>query len=261
MELREWRRLALVCVVFCAVVILGSVAGLLHTSFGTESKVTAREEVLHKAKGKSFEAGEDTNKEKTQGENLSKEKKIVVLDAGHGGMDEGTLSLDGRHLEKDYNLLVVKRIRKILEKESVQVYCTRLTDKNISKKKRTALANSKKADLFVSIHCNASDQGDRSANGIETLYSKRKVKNGTISNKKLAQIVLENLEKTTGMHKRGVISREKLYLLHHANVPTTIVEIGYMSNAKDLEYIKKEEGQQKIAQGISNGILQALEEK
>ena len=73
--------------------------------------------------------------------------------------------------------------------------------------------------------------------------------------------MLEELSQATGLRKRGVIRREQLYLLHHAKVPTTIVEIGYMSNKDDLNFMKKEEGQKKIAQGICDGIARALEEK
>lgn len=186
---------------------------------------------------------------------------IVVIDAGHGGMDEGTSSRDGRHVEKDYTLLVVERLQKLLEKEKIKVYYTRLEDEEISKKDRTRLANALKADLFVSIHCNASSVGDTTAHGLETLYSKRKTGQEEMTNKRLAQIILNRLEDATGLRNRGVIQREQLYLLHHSKVPTTIVEIGYMSNKEDLHYIRKEGGQQKIAQGIRDGIMQALSEK
>lgn len=187
--------------------------------------------------------------------------KIVVIDAGHGGMDEGTSSMDGRHVEKDYTLLIVKRIRKILEKENVKVYYTRMADKEVSKRDRTRLANRLQADVFVSIHCNASSVGDSTAYGMETLYSKRKFAQKKLTSKRLAQIILDQMGEETGLRKRGIIQREQLYLLHHANVPTTIVEIGYMSNKDDLKYIKKESGQQEIAQGICNGIMRALEEE
>lgn len=187
--------------------------------------------------------------------------KIVVIDAGHGGMDEGTSSQDGRHVEKDYTLLVVKKLKKLLDQENIKVYYTRLEDIGVSKTDRTKLANRLRADLFVSIHCNASSVGDTTAYGLETLYSKRKLDKSQISNKRLAQIILNTMADVTGFRNRGIIQREQLYLLHHADVPTTIVEIGYMSNKNDLKYITKESGQQKIAQGIYEGIMKALDEK
>ena len=73
--------------------------------------------------------------------------------------------------------------------------------------------------------------------------------------------MLNKLGEETGLRMRGIICRKNLYLLNHAEVPTVIVEIAYMSNKKDLNYIMKESGRQKIAKGIYEGIMQALEEK
>lgn len=186
---------------------------------------------------------------------------IVVIDAGHGGMDEGTSSSNGIHVEKDYTLQVVQELKKLLEKKNVKAYYTRLEDKEVTKADRTKLANHLQADLFISIHCNASSPGDTTAYGMETLYSGRNSGNRQLSNKRLAQIILDSMTEATGNRKRGVIKREQLYLLHHAKVPTTIVEIGYMSNKNDLKYITAESGRQKIAGGICDGIMKALEEK
>lgn len=186
---------------------------------------------------------------------------IIVIDAGHGGMDEGTSSQDGIHVEKDYTLLVTKKLKKLLEQENVKVYYTRLQDVGVSKADRTKLANRLQADVFVSIHCNASSVGDTTAYGMETLYSKRKLAANQISNKRLAQIILNSMADVTGFRNRGIIQREQLYLLHHADVPTTIVEIGYMSNKNDLKYITKENGQLKIAEGIRDGIMKVLKEQ
>lgn len=187
--------------------------------------------------------------------------KIIVVDAGHGGMDEGTSSKDGRHVEKDYTLLVVKQLQGLLEKEDIKVYYTRLEDKEVSKKDRVKLANRLNADVLVSVHCNASSVGDSTAYGMETLYSKKKNTKEELTNKRLAQVMLNKLGEETGLRMRGIICRKNLYLLNHAEVPTVIVEIAYMSNKKDLNYIMKESGRQKIAKGIYEGIMQALEEK
>ncbi len=187
--------------------------------------------------------------------------KIVVIDAGHGGMDEGTSSKNGLHVEKEYTLLVTNHLQKLLEEEDIKVYYTRLEDKEVSKKARVKLANSVQADLLVSIHCNASSVGDTTAHGVETLYSNRKTNQKLMTNKRLAQIMLKQFENATGLRNRGTILREELYILNHAEVPTTIVEIGYMSNQEDLRFIRKDSGQQKIALGIRDGILQALEEE
>lgn len=187
-------------------------------------------------------------------------EKIVVLDAGHGGMDEGTSSYSGDAQEKKYTLLLAQKLEKKLALQGIKVYMTRTEDIGVTKLARTKLANDLQADLFVSIHCNASDAGDTSAQGLECLYSTNKLGDTSITNKNLAKVVLEELSKSTRQKARGVIRRNGLYILHHAKVPTTIVEVGYMTNKKDLNIIKKESGQQAIVEGIYNGIMKALEE-
>ncbi|HBA97983.1 MAG TPA: hypothetical protein DCZ23_07740 [Lachnospiraceae bacterium] len=186
--------------------------------------------------------------------------KIIVIDAGHGGTDEGTRSAKG-HSEKDYNLIIVKELKNLLDSGNfgIKVYYTRLSDKKVSRPARTALANNLDADLFVSIHCNSSEYGEEEPYGVEALYSKRKPRNSKLSNKKLAKILLENVAEKVNNRKRGVIRREGLYIMHHSNVPAAIIEIGYMSNKSDLKYIIRKSGQKKAAEGIYNGIMEALE--
>lgn len=186
--------------------------------------------------------------------------KIIVLDAGHGGIDEGTVSLDGKYREKDYALKVVKYLKELLDDSDYKVYCTRLGDTDITKAKRTRLANAVHADAFISIHCNASEPGETTANGMEALYSSRKEAAAqSLTSKQLAAVVLEQLCEGTGRKSRGVIRRDGLYLMNHAKVPVTIIEIGYMSNHSDLRYLLKEKNQQKIARGIYAGIENALQ--
>lgn len=185
-------------------------------------------------------------------------EKILVLDAGHGGNDEGAWDQTGKRVEKDYTLKIVLLLKeKFDQTEGIQVYYTRLEDKRVSKEKRAATANKLHADALVSIHCNASERGDVASHGLETLYSKRKT--GTsLSNRKLAQTIVDQLAETTDRRNRGTIRREGLYLMSHSKVPATIVEIGYMSNKSDMKYLNSEKGSQKIVDGIYEGIMKAL---
>jgi len=183
--------------------------------------------------------------------------KIVVVDAGHGGIDDGTRSARG-HKEKEYNLLVLYELKDLLDKTDIKVYYTRLDDRKVSKAARTELANKLKADLLVSIHCNSSEHGDGRAYGVEALYSLREPANSDLSNKKLAKILLNNVAESVHNKKRGVIRREGLYIMHHSDVPASIIEIGYMSNKLDLKYIVKKSGRQKVAKGIYKGIMEAI---
>lgn len=184
--------------------------------------------------------------------------KIVVVDAGHGGMDEGTSSANRKYQEKDIVLSVQEKLSRLLDKSDVTVYYTRTKDEKVSKKDRTRLANGLQADLLVSIHCNAL-QGGVNTFGVEALYASRNPKYGKLENRELADVILNQVTVSTGMKKRGTIKRNGLYLLRHAKVPATIVEIGYMTNQGDMGLMKKEIGQQKIAEGIYQGIMNAME--
>lgn len=186
--------------------------------------------------------------------------KILVLDAGHGGKDEGAWDPYDNPVEKKLNLIVVKMLKERFEQTpGIEVHCTRLEDIDVSKKKRVGMANKLQADALVSIHCNASEPGDRASRGVETLYSKRKTDKSQISNQALAQNILDNLSASTGLRNRGTIRREGLYLMHHSKVPTTIVEIGYISNKSDLKFLNSKKGQKKVVDGIYNGIMASLE--
>ena len=179
----------------------------------------------------------------------------LVIDAGHGGDDEGTGSTDWKYLEKDYALKVSDCLKEILDGTDIQAYYTRTDDREVSKEDRVRLAKKVGADALISIHCNASDLNETTAKGVETLYSSRKAttKNG-LSSKELARNMLDAVCETTGRQRRKVIRRDRLYLMHHADMPVTIVEIGFMTNRSDMAYMKSEENQKAIAQGIYRGI-------
>ena len=124
----------------------------------------------------------------------------------------------------------------MLDQTDINVIYTRLEDRYITKKRRTVIANMKKADLFISIHCNASDNIHSRASGIETLYAKRKGDNRLMTNRRFAHILLDTVE------------------------ASSLVETGYMSNRKDMSYINSQKGQYEIADGIYKGIIKTLKE-
>lgn len=258
MELKEWRCLAVQSISLFLVVLLCCICFAEQLQKGTGNIVHAEVNSTNEGADKAEKGASEMEQMEEKTEKVK--KRIVVIDAGHGGIDEGTISQNGKYLEKEYTLLIAKRLEKLLKEEGIIVYCTRTDDRYITKKERVKRAKKVKADLLISIHCNASDVGDTTSNGIETLYSKRKTNNVVLTNKKLATIMLDGLTKETNLRKRGSIMRNKLYVLRHADMPATIIEIGYMSNTKDLNFIRKESGQQKIAQGICNGVVRALEE-
>lgn len=182
--------------------------------------------------------------------------KIVVIDPGHGGNDTGTYSTDLKYVEATYTLDIALLLKDYLDNSEIKAYYTRLEDEDISLKKRTKLANALQADFLISIHCNGAETIDLSGVGMEALYRSEKTK----TNEKLAKICLGEMTNATKRYNRGALVRKDLYLLNHAEMPVTILEVGFMSNNKDMSYLKKEKNCKKIASGIFNGIQKAYQE-
>lgn len=184
----------------------------------------------------------------------------IVIDAGHGGKDEGASSNNGKYKEKTCNLAIVKKLKRMLDQTDIKVIYTRLDDRYVTKKKRVTAANGKKADLFISIHCNASGNIHSKAYGVETLYARTKGDNKYMTNRKLSHILLNSVSKSSSNKARKIIRREDLFVLRHTSMPAAIVETGYMSNKKDMDYIHSEKGQYEIADGVYKGIIKTLKE-
>lgn len=265
MKEKEWQKfirwclgLFVVTIVLCMCYSFGIIgagnAGILKE--GQSDKALAKES-QKKVHGSNTGKDKKANNGSSKNQNSKTEKRIVVIDAGHGGYDEGALADYGNKREKDYTLMVVKELKKLLDNSDVSAYYTRLDDSEIRKKSRTKLANSIKADMLISIHCNYSDSGRNTAQGVESLYSKRKSGKEWLSNKKLASLVAKNLSESTGMKNRGVKQREGLYLMHHSKVPATIIEIGYLNNKSDFKFVKTADGRKRVALGIYNAIEEA----
>ena len=183
--------------------------------------------------------------------------RIIVVDAGHGGSDVGTYTPDMKYLEKDINLNIVKYLKELLDQENIKVYYTRTSDEKVYLNPRVNLANNVKADFFISIHCNSNV--DQNPYGTEVLYGKNR-KHYPIDTKELATICLEEVIKEAGTKDMGIISGENIYIINKSKVPVSLIEVAFMSNKKDMEYLSKDENQKKIATGIFNGILNAYNE-
>lgn len=186
--------------------------------------------------------------------------KIVVLDAGHGGWDNGTSSADGRYLEKDMNLDMIMYLKELLEQNTdITVYCTRTTDRYLTLNQRIELANSLEADFFISIHCNNAYKNP-DANGTEVLYAQQQNDWEGMNSKKLAGLCLEELLAELSLNDRGLVPRgESVTVLLEAEVPAVLNEIGFLSNASDMAVIAKEENRKAAAQAIYRAILRAYE--
>jgi N-acetylmuramoyl-L-alanine amidase len=218
--------------------------------------------------------------------------KSIIIDPGHGGKDSGTLGKGGIK-EKDIVLKISKYLKNYLQNKGFKVYLTRHNDSFVDLKKRTKLANVRKADLFISIHANASKK--RQINGIETYFlstSKSKkakmvalrenslgVKSlGRLSKNLLLNVV--NRQKIVASNKLAIdIQRNMLahiskkgykikdhgvrggpfWVLVGARMPNVLVEVGYLSNKKEAKKLTKKSYQKIVAKGIAMGIESYLE--
>ncbi|MDE7424132.1 MAG: N-acetylmuramoyl-L-alanine amidase [Lachnospiraceae bacterium] len=175
--------------------------------------------------------------------------KIVVVDAGHGGTDTGTYAKSGDWDEKDFNLDFARKVEEYWDHDNIKLYFSRLEDTKVTLVDRVNFANDLQADLFVSLHCNSSDEN--SGSGLEALYKS----NGyTADSKAFAKKCLEALEKSTGFTNRGLLKGKRIYIIRNANMPTVLLELGFLTDAGDLSYISKEENRKNIAQTICQVI-------
>ncbi|MDE6932554.1 MAG: N-acetylmuramoyl-L-alanine amidase [Oscillospiraceae bacterium] len=175
---------------------------------------------------------------------------LVVLDPGHGGDHNGAEY--GGVKEKDLNLAIASKTASLLEAEGVTVRMTRSIDQSVDLYARSGLANTLGADLFVSIHCNASVEHDDALGVYTCAYSQ-----GT-EGWQLAQILRETMLDATGAADFGMEERPNLAVLRTAQVPAALVECGFMSTPSELALLTQPEYQDKLARGIADGILACL---
>lgn len=189
--------------------------------------------------------------------NKSNLNKTVVIDAGHGGYDPGSIGCKGGK-EKDITLLVALKIGSILRANGVNVVFTRKNDSvtwptEIKKAlvSRANIANNIGADLFISIHTNHSDISTIS--GTESYYML-----GSYKGKKIAQIIQNNIIKKTKFKNRGIRYAD-YSVLRNVRAPAVLVELGYTSNYKEATLLHSKKYQDLFAEAIATGILKYID--
>lgn len=185
-------------------------------------------------------------------ENVQAQKEVVVIDAGHGGHDPGKVGVNDA-LEKDINLQIAEKVKKYLEKNEIEVVMTREDDvmedtKLEDMKKRVALINKTKPVITVSIHQNS--YSDPNVKGAQVFY----YTDSEVS-KEAASLMQEELKKVDTENFRQIKSNSDFYMLKKTEVPTIIVECGFLSNPGEAEKLVSEEYQEQMAQAICSGIL------
>ena len=172
----------------------------------------------------------------------------IVVDAGHGGSNPGAV-YQGRR-ESDDALRLAMAVGRILEENGYDVSYTRTTDTTQSVGQKAAIANEEGADLFVSIHRNASEYPGKYS-GVQTLiYDDSGIK------KEMAQNINANLERL-GFRNAGVSIRPNLVVLNSTQMPALLVEAGFIDSTTDNQLFDSRF--QAIAQGIADGIMETLE--
>lgn len=228
--------------------------------------------------------------------NESSHKKVltIILDAGHGGKDPGTIGLSGVY-EKNIVLPIVLKIKEFLTvyDSRLKVVLTRSTDEFIELKERGKIANSNSGDLFVSIHCNFKKTEENDKNGFEIyisdLVKTRDAENYTFyenlkysppnsdsisreyvnfrsvfipllqnaffrKSEYMAGILRTEFTKSTNLQSRGIF-QDAFFVLIGASMPSVLIECGFLSNKSDEEYLKSEKGQTDIAKAIYKSIV------
>ena len=175
---------------------------------------------------------------------------LVVLDPGHGGVYNGAEYSGVK--EKDLNLAIAARTAELLEEEGVTVRMTRTSDQDVDLYARSGLANTLGADLFVSVHCNASVEHS-DAVGVYTCAHSQ----GT-GGWLLAESLYEAMQAETGAPGFGMEERPNLAVLRTSRMPAALVECGFMSTAEELALLVQPAYQAKLARGIAEGILNYL---
>jgi N-acetylmuramoyl-L-alanine amidase len=217
----------------------------------------------------------------------------IVIDAGHGGHDTGTIGPTGL-MEKDLCLDIALRLGKIIQQKlpGADIVFTRSDDTFIPLEERTHIANEAKADLFISIHANSSP--DHGARGVETYYLNLKgsaeamevaARENSVSQenihdlqdvvKRIAQTekidesrelaadiqdsLSRKIQKTAKPVKNRGVRKAPFVVLIGADMPSILTEISFLSNASDEQLLKKPEHRQRIAEGVYQGVAAYLE--
>ncbi|MDI9479016.1 MAG: N-acetylmuramoyl-L-alanine amidase [Bacillota bacterium] len=188
------------------------------------------------------------HRDRVPGKSPSLAGQIIVLDPGHGGSDPGAIGAGGLK-EKDVNLDIAKRVYRLLkENTGAQVYLTRDTDRFISLAERSSQANKLGADLFISIHINAAENGRE--RGIET-YAYH---NASRENWALAWYLQEQLVKELGLLDRG-IKAGNFHVIRETRMNSVLLEIGFISDAREEALLAKTSTRERAAQAIYAGII------
>ncbi|MGG6239479.1 N-acetylmuramoyl-L-alanine amidase [Nodosilinea sp. AN01ver1] len=175
---------------------------------------------------------------------------VVAIDPGHGGRDPGAVGINGLQ-EIQVIFPISLRVRDLLEAQGVTVVMTRQDNVTVDLQARADTANRASANLFVSIHANAISLSRPDVNGIETYHASE-------SGRRLAAALQASMLAATGMRDRGV-KQARFYVLRATNMPSALVEVGFVTGAQDAPRLADPAWRETMAQAIARGILQYIQ--
>jgi len=240
--------------------------------------------------GNQFKSKQTKKKEKTIAPSRLDRNKIIVIDAGHGGKDPGAVGYRN-YREKIIVMGIAKNVKSILKARGYKVFMTRERDKFVKLSKRTKYANKKNADIFISIHANAvGKKNAKKVHGIETyflsksrsdrakrvaakensadlsdmnFYGKESFLNtinthNMVASNKLAidlqRGMLASLKKKYKNVKDGGVREGPFWVLVGAQMPSVLVEVGFITHPTEARRLVSTAYQKQLAQGIANGV-------
>lgn len=191
-------------------------------------------------------------------ENVVAVGKVIVIDSGHGGDDPGKIGIN-QAKEKDVNLKIAKKVKKRLKKEGWKVVMTREEDvmlgdaqkgnrKIHDMKARVELINKTMPAMAVSIHQNSYQEAE--IHGAQVFYYSH-----SQDGKRMAETMQRALLMADEENTRQAKGNDTYYLLKRTEVPTIIVECGFLSNPQEAEKLTEDGYQKKLAQAITSGII------
>lgn len=194
----------------------------------------------------------------------------IVLDAGHGGQDGG--ASQGDIIEKEITLAIVQKVERELKRLGAEVILTRTGDDDVigerqpdavfnslrERKKediflRQKIVDEEKPDIFITIHANAI--ANSKWRGAQVFYHKKGHAESSVLAKALQESLKEELQNTD----REALGIEGIYLLKKSEVPTVLVETGFLSNEEERQLLVDEKYQKKIAKAVTDGIEQYIQ--
>ena len=224
----------------------------------------------------------NNNKQQETSQKENSKNKVIVIDPGHqtrGNSEKepigpgatetkakvttGATGVSTGQKESELNLKVSLLLKEELTKKGYTVIMTRtINDVNMSNSERAKIANNANADAFIRIHANSASSS--SAKGVLTMcQTEKNIYNGHLAQDSynLSKLVVDNIVKKTGANNRSVTKTDTMSGINWCTVPTTIVEMGFLSNPEEDKLMATQEYQKKIVDGIVQGIEEYFESK